>query len=301
MRFDLVDLRLFLHVAEAASITQGAVRAHLALASASARIRGMEETLGIPLLERQRRGVRLTPAGHALVHHARAILQQLERMRGELGDYARGLKAHIRLLSNTAALSEFLPDALATFLAAHPNVDVDLEERLSYQIAAAVAEGVGDAGIVADTVELGQLETFPFRDDRLVLVMPKAHRLRRRREISLGAVLEEEFVGLGPGSALQDYLGQHAIRAGAPLKLRVRVGSFDSVCRMVARDVGLGIVSVTAAERCRRSMPICFVPLNDPWAVRRLVICVRRFAELPAHVRRLVEHLTASPPLPVSP
>jgi DNA-binding transcriptional LysR family regulator len=292
MRFDLVDLRLFLHVAEAASITHGAERAHLALASASARIRGMEEALGVPLLERQRRGVRLTPAGHALVHHARAVLQQLERMRGELGDYARGLKAHIRLLSNTAALSEFLPDVLATFLAAHPNIDIDLEERLSYQIVAAVAEGVADIGIVADTVDLAQLETFRFRDDRLVLVTPKAHRLARRHEIGLREALAEDFIGLGQGSALQDYLGQHAIRAGAPLKLRVRVRGFDAVCRMVAQGVGLGIVSMTAAERCRRSMAIRSVPLSDPWAARRLVICVRRLAKLPAHAQRLVEHLS---------
>jgi DNA-binding transcriptional LysR family regulator len=291
MRFDFVDLRLFLHVAEAASITHGAARSHLALASASARIRGMEVTLGVPLLERQRRGVRLTPAGHALAHHARAVLQQLERMRGELGDYARGFKAHIRLLSNTAGLSEFLPDVLAAFLTAHPNIDVDLEERPSYQIVAAVAEGVADIGIVADTVDLGQLETFRFREDTLVLVVPKAHGLARRREISLRETLGEEFIGLGGRSALQDHLGQHAIRAGAPFKLRVRVGSFDAICQMVARGAGLGIVSVTAAKRCRRSMPIRLVPLTDPWAVRQLMICIRRFAELPAHARRLVEHL----------
>jgi molybdate transport repressor ModE-like protein len=190
MRFDLVDLRLFLHVAETGSITHGAERARLALASASARIRGMEEMLGLPLLERQRRGVLLTPAGHALVHHARAVVQQLERMRGELGDYARGLKAHIRVQSNTAALSEFLPEVLGRFLTAHPNVDVDLEERLSYQIVEAVAEGVADVGIVADTVDLARLETFPFREDRLVLVAPKAHKFARRREMALVEALD---------------------------------------------------------------------------------------------------------------
>jgi molybdate transport repressor ModE-like protein len=294
MRFDLVDLRLFLHVAETGSITQGAAQARLALASASARIRGMEEMLGVPLLQRQRRGVVLTPAGHALVHHARAVVQQLERMRGELGDYARGLKAHIRLQSNTAALSEFLPEVLGRFLAAHPNVDIDLEERLSYQIVDAVAEGGADAGIVADTVDLARLETFRFREDRLVLVAPRGHKIARRRKVALADVLNDDFVGLGKGSALQDYLAQHAIRAGAPLKLRVRAGGFDAVCRLVAQGVGLGIVSVTAAERCHGTMPIRFVPLSDAWAVRRLVVCVRRLAELPAPAQRLVRHLAAS-------
>ena len=77
IRFDLTDLRLFMHVAEAANITRGANRANMALASASERIRAMEDALGVPLLERQRRGVRLTSAGSTLVHHARIVTQQI--------------------------------------------------------------------------------------------------------------------------------------------------------------------------------------------------------------------------------
>ena len=131
MHFDLVDLRLFLHVAEAGSITAGAARSGLALASASARVRGMEEQAGVPLLERGRRGVEPTPAGRTLLHHARLVTGQMERMRGELGEYARGLKGHVRLLANTAAAAEYLPEILAAFLAANPSVDVDLDERPS--------------------------------------------------------------------------------------------------------------------------------------------------------------------------
>src|ERR1700688_5175842 len=97
MRFDLTDLRLFMHVAEAASITHGASRSNMALASASERIRAMEDALGAPLLERRRRGVRLTPAGSALLQHAQIITRQFERMRGELTQYAAGLRGRIRL------------------------------------------------------------------------------------------------------------------------------------------------------------------------------------------------------------
>jgi DNA-binding transcriptional LysR family regulator len=126
MRFDLVDLGLFLHVAEAGSITHGAERSNLALASASARIRGMEDALGAPLLVRNRHGVSLSPAGRCLVEHARLILQQVERMRGDLGAFARGLAGSVWLLSNTAALSEHLPKVLAKFLAANPTISLDI-------------------------------------------------------------------------------------------------------------------------------------------------------------------------------
>ncbi|WNG52911.1 LysR family transcriptional regulator [Archangium minus] len=293
MRFDLTDLRLFLHVTEAGSITGGAARTHLSLASASARIRGMEEALGVPLLERERRGVRPTPAGRTLVHHARTVLEQLERMRGELGEYAHGLKGHVRLMANTSAMTEFLPEALSAFLADHPNVNVDLEERLSYDIVRAVAEGLADVGIVSDSVELAGLETFPFRMDRLVLVTPRAHPLTAHRELRFAEVLDHEFIGLATGSALQDYLSEHAARAGRRLKFRVRLRSFDAICRLVERGIGIGVVPETAARRCQKSMGIRGLRLTDAWAQRRLTLCVRRFAELPVHAQQLVQRLRA--------
>lgn len=299
MRFDLTDLRLFLHVAEAGSITAGAERAALALASASARIRGMEAAAGTALLQRGRRGVAPTPAGEAVLHHARLVLQQMERLRGELGDYARGLKGHVRILGNTAAVTEFLPEPLAAWLAAHPRIDIDLEERPSHAIVEAVAAGLADLGIVADMAEDGRiegLERIPFRIDRLVLAVPHGHPLAARRRTAFAEALGEDFVGLSPGSALQDHLARHAARAGRPLKLRVRLGGFDAVCRMVEQGVGLAVVPETAARRCRRSMAIRAVPLSDPWALRRLSICIRSLDALPAHARQLVQHLAQDAP-----
>lgn len=303
MRFDLTDLRLFAHVADTASITHGASRANMALASASARIRGMEETLGIPLLERGRRGVRLTPAGRAVLHHARVILQQVERMRGELGDYASGLKGHVRLLANTSALSEFLPHTLSKFLTAYPNIDIDIEERPSYETVEAVSHGLADAGILSDAVDAGDLETFPFGVDHLVAVVPRGHHLAARRRIAFQELLDEELVGLSHASALQQYLDRQSARLGRRPMLRVRVNGFEAVGRMVERGVGLGVIPKSAALRCRKSMAIAVLRLTDKWALRRLLVCVRRFDDLPVHAQRLVEHLTAAagqeaPPTP---
>lgn len=296
MRFDLTDLRLFLHIAETGSITAGAERSAMALASASARIRGMEDALGIPLLERGRRGARPTPAGRAVVHHARLVLHQLERMRGELNEYAKGLKGHVRLLSNTAAINEFLPDALAGFLAANPNIDIDLEERPSHAIVEAVAAGLADLGVVADMVDLAGLESRPFRSDRLVLVMPRGHRLAARAEVAFADTLDEAFVGLSPGSALQEYLNSLAARAGRSLSFRVRVRGPVALCRLVERGVGVGIVPELAAQRARESAALHVVPLSDSWAPRVLLLCARRFDDLSAHARRLVADLTADAP-----
>lgn len=129
MRFDLTDLSLFRHIVEAGSITHGAARAHLALGAASTRIRNMEDTLGASLLTRGRQGVRPTQAGRTLLQHARTILAQAEILREDLGVYADGLTGQVRVLSNTNALTEFLPDTLSSFLATHRHVSIDLDRK----------------------------------------------------------------------------------------------------------------------------------------------------------------------------
>ena len=206
MRFDLTDLSLFRHVVDAGSITHGAERANLALAAASARIRNMEQSLGTELLVRGRQGVTPTQAGRTLLQHARAILDQSERLREDLGAYAGGVAGQIRLLSNTNALTEFLPEVLSSFLAEHPNVSVDLEERLSEEIVSLIAEGVADIGIVAGTVDAKRLARYPFRRDRFVLVVAQDHQLAKRADIAFEEILDHDFIGLERQSAAQRFL-----------------------------------------------------------------------------------------------
>jgi DNA-binding transcriptional LysR family regulator len=293
VRFDLVDLSLFRHVVEAGSITHGAERAHLALAAASTRIRNMEDALGVSLLTRGRAGVVPTQAGRTLLQHARAMLRQADRLHEDLGAYSGGLAGQIRVLSNTNALTEFLPEALSSFLATHPTVSVDLEERLSDEIVGLIAEGVADLGLVAATVDAGGLETYPFRRDRFVLVVAADQTLAKRKQIEFAEVLDRDFVGLDRASALQRFLASKAVRVGRPLRLRVQLRSFDAVCRMVECGVGIGIVPETTARRVSKTMAIGIVPLTDPWAARKLTICVRKLNELPLYARQLVEHLRA--------
>jgi DNA-binding transcriptional LysR family regulator len=294
MHFDLTDLRLFLHVVEAGSITAGAARSGLALASASARVQGMEAQVGIALLERGRRGVEPTPAGRALLHHARLVTGQVERMRGELGEYARGLKGHVRLLANTSAASVHLPEILAAFLSANPNVDVDLGERPSPEVARGVAEGEAEVGIAAGHADLSGLEAMPFRTDRLVLVVPSGHPLAGRQQITFAEALGSEFVGLSGEVALGGHLAGHAARAGGRMRTRVRVRGLDAACRMVALGAGVAVMPEAAARQWVRDGALAVVPLDDPWAERRLAVVVRRLDALSSHAHRLVKHLAAT-------
>jgi DNA-binding transcriptional LysR family regulator len=294
MRFDFTDLGLFRHIVEAGSITHGAARSNLALAAASTRIRKMEEGFGTELLVRGRQGVVPTQAGRTLLQHARSILAQSERLQEDLTPYARGLAGQVRVLSNTNALTEFLPEVLSSFLTSYPDISVDLEERLSDEIVALIAEGTGDIGIVAGTVDYGGLHTFPFRSDRFVLVVARNHPLASRSRIGFAEVLDYDMVGLDRASAIQRFLADKASRIGRPLRLRIQLRSFDAICRLVECNVGLGIVPDTTVQRTARNMAITAVRLTDPWALRELTIVVRDIDALPPYARQLVDHLRAS-------
>lgn len=291
MRFDLTDLRIFVHVVESGSITAGAGRSHLTLAAASGRIRGMEETLGAPLLDRHSRGIIPTSAGETLLRHARAVLDQMERLKGDLSAHAQGLRGYVRVLANTAAISEFLPAPLAEFLANHPQVDVDLEEMPSCAIGPAIIKGRADFGILSAEAGYPGLEALPFRTDKLVAVMSCDHKLAGRRTIAFADIAEEFFIGLPVGSALQDHLNNHAAMIGTRLSYRVRLPNFEGLCRLAAAGAGIGIIPASALKKApglRR------IPLSDAWATRRLVIATKSFPSLSAHGQTLIRCLTGS-------
>lgn len=291
MRFDLIDLRLFLNVHETGTITDGARRSHMTLASASERIKGMEEVLGVALVNRDYRGVTVTPAGRTLIHHARVVLGQMNRMRGELQYYGKGIKGHVRLLCNTSALSEYLPEALSQFLASHPHISIDMEERLSHEITDALRNGMADLGVVASSADLQGLEAFQFRPDPLTLICTREHALAQRRSLHLEETTHLEFVGLVAGSALQEHIDHHARKAGKLIAYRVRLASLDAVCRMVGLGIGVGVVPKATALRCARSARIKQVALVDDWANRDLVLCTRTTDGLPAYVQQMMHHI----------
>jgi DNA-binding transcriptional LysR family regulator len=165
---------------------------------------------------------------------------------------------------------------------------------MSYEIVRAVAEGASDIGIVAGPVNMTGLQTFSFRTDRLVVVVPKDHPVDRRRRISFLEALENEFVGLSEVSSIQQFLAQEANHLNRRLKIRVRLPTFEDVCRMVGKGVGWAIVLESVFLRCHGTIGVRKLDLIDSWAVRELKICMRSFENLPPAGKRLVEHLKAS-------
>ena len=302
VHFDFVDLRLYLNVAESGSLTAGARDSALSLAAASTRIKNLEGALGAPLLYRTKRGVSVTPAGDTLLHHARLVLSQVQHLGADLREYAQGVKGHVRIHANTTAVSEFLPGALAEFLAERPPVNIDLREYPSAEVVRAVHEGRTDIGIVAGHVSTAGLETLPYFEDRLMLAVPTGHPLAARACVAFNEAVPYDFVGLGPDSAMHAFISRIATDAGWDLKVRIHVGSYDAMCRMIESKVGIGLVAESAARRHARHTDICVLRLSDAWSVQPMKICVRDRQALPGLAQDLVSFLVESaapPPAPL--
>lgn len=294
MLFDLTDLRLFIFVAELKSLTRAAERMHLSLAAASNRMKELESRFGMRLLYRENKGVMLSPAGETLLGHAQQFMQQVERLKSDMQQYNNGIKGHIRIFANTTAVTEFMPQVLGTFLTAHPQVNVALEERLNHDIIRGVQEGTADIGIAAGPVQGQGLEIINFSTDRLVLATALNHPLAKAGSVTFAQTLEYPHVGLHEGSTLQHFLNRVVSDSGEHLNLRIQVRGFDAMCRMVETNVGIGILPQSAGSRHSQSMKLALVELSDPWAVRERSVIVQKLESLPVYARELVDLIRSS-------
>ena len=294
-RLDLVSLSLFSLVARSGSISKGAELALLAVGAASKRISDLEAAVGTALLERHSRGVTVTVAGQALQRHAQRILSDVDQLAADLSDYASGLVGVVRLWANTSAVTQFLPLDISAFVSANPGIRIELEEEDSSAIVLAVLDGRADFGIFADRTPPLGLQVMNYREDRLVLVVPRGHALARRRAVRFEEAVEYDFVSLSKGTSLAQRLQAETEALGRRLKLRIHVRSFDAMCQMVAAGMGVAILPREAIRPHVRSMHLRQIALEDAWASRRLLIGLRDANAVPRPVRMLIDHLCAAP------
>jgi DNA-binding transcriptional LysR family regulator len=291
LRIDILTLQLFVAIVEEQSIAKAAEKKHIAVSAVSRRISDMEEMLQVELLYRHSKGIEPTSAGYALLEHARIVLGNLAHLETELVGYRQGSRGHIRLFVNKSAILESLAQELGQFLALHPMIRVDLEEKLSPEIVLAVMENRADLGIFGGNILAPDLEAFPYRQDRLVAILTADHPLARCPSLRFGDLVDQEFISLEKGSSIDTLCVKAAAELGRQLKLRIRVSGFDALFHLVQARMGVGVVPLEITSGRLGLGELVAVPLDEPWAHRMLMLAVRDRASLPPATRLLVEHL----------
>lgn len=295
MKLDPVTLRLFVAVMEENAIARAAVREHIAPSAASRRLAELEAQLQVALFTRSNRGSQPTAAAYALLNMARSVLNELDGIATQIQDYGRdsgsGLRGHVRVVANISAITQFLPAQLQQFLAQHPQVDVRLQERVSSDIARAVADNEADIGLLNDGHYGNKLQLRPYRSDRLAVVVPHGHALARRRKLRLAELVQYDWVGMHAGSALNHLVTRAAADQGLQPRLRMKVTGYDALCLMVASGLGIGILPEGSARLYLGALPLQCIRLDEPWAARQLMLCVRAAESLSPVTQLLAQHL----------
>lgn len=275
MRFDWTDLQVFLQVCEAGSMTAAGERCHLTLAAVSARIRSLEESNGIVLLQRRPRGVVPTAAGEVLARHARTVLEQVQRLERDLLHARHPCAPGLVLLANSAALARPLAPALADMAACGATVLV--RESPSEATVQALRSGAADVGIVSDAVETRGLVSRVLGPDPLVLVVARDHALAGRASLRFGQALAQPWIGWGEHSALSTHLLMRAAALGVGFHTRITYPDAKGVLLLVARGLGVSVLprAVVDAHAHTGAAAIACVPLEEAWAQRRLLVCHR--------------------------
>ncbi len=292
---DIDSLALFVRAAEMRSLTKASEVSHIGLAAASRRIALLEHRFKTALLTRSPRGVELTPAGAALLPHAKALLLGINEMQAEMRDHANGRKGALRVLANTSAMTESLPSDLAAFSRINPDVTLTIQELWSSDIVRLLRAGEADVGIVVEGIDTEGLETWIYRTDRVSIVMLPSHPLAGLTDMKFSDVLDNDLIALESGASMMRLLTERAVIEERTLQLRVQVRSFEAVCRVVEAGLGVGILPYEGASLMAQALGLVVRPLSEPWAERNMLVCARTERAANSSVAKLVDYLRSKP------
>lgn len=295
---DLTTLRLFVSVCETGNIARAGEKANIVGSAISKRLAQLEHQVGTPLLVRKRHGVVPTPAGQTLLEHARGMLDGAARIERDMQNYVAGARGQVRIFASVSAMTESLADDVASFLhkGAHRNIRVDLEERVSPEIVRGVREGLASLGVCWDATDHSGLQVRPYRRDTLCVVVPARHPLAGKRKVRFADTLDFEHVSLPVNSAVQLMLQRHAAALGRTVNHRVVVTNFEAALRVVHAGLAISLVPREVAASAAAGLGLRLLPLAEPWAERRFILCYRDAASLTPAAQLLVEHLASLAP-----
>jgi DNA-binding transcriptional LysR family regulator len=296
LNLDLVSLRSLMLACEHQSITKAAEVLCLEPSAVSKRLARLEDSTGLTLIERHRRGIQPTPAGRMLVEHARHVLLSMDRIENDLMELKSRDQVRLRLLAPTSAMATPLLNDVATFLREHqtPNLRFTLDESRSQRIVQTVRADSASVGICWGSSDLEGVESRRYRNERLVLVVPTGHPLEQMDDVWFSDTLSFPYVGLAPDTAIHATLQSAANAVAKSIDYQLSVSNFDVLCRVVESALAIGIVPSQLLPRVAGARPLKAIPLKDAWAKRHFVVCFKGYAALPAEGQRLVDHLEAS-------
>jgi LysR family transcriptional regulator, transcription activator of glutamate synthase operon len=281
---DLRQLSYLVTLAEERHFTRAAAREHIAQPALSQQIKRLEEELGLMLVERSTRQVKITDAGQLLVARARRILAETEAARVEL-ESLKGVESGrvtVGAMHTMGPIDVSL--ALAIFHERHPGVELTVREQSSEELAAMLRDDELDLAFlsVTERVESEGLGLHQLVSEELVAVLPTDHRYADRRKLQMGQLRDEEFISFREGARLRELLESAGQHAGFEPRVKLESNESGRIRRLVAR--GMGVAILPRSDAVAPGADVAVVALVEPKLSRDITLAWRQDRRLPPAV-----------------
>ncbi len=289
---ELQQLRYFCAIADTGSFTRAAQQTHVSQPSLSQQIRKLEDELGVRLLDRLGRTVRLTELGRSFLPRARAVLRELEAARSDVVERKSSVSGTISVGVIPTIAPYFLPPMLATFSRKYGEARVTVVEEITPLLLERLRAGTVDVAIAALPLQArsNEFQSFPLMVEKLYAVLPKRHALSKRRAVSLGELHDDPFVLLRDGHCFRETAFAACKRARLNPKIIFESGQFSSILSMVSAGLGVSIVPAMAVEK---RAGCSYVPLADERAARTIGALTLHGRSLTRASETFLEHIGA--------
>jgi DNA-binding transcriptional LysR family regulator len=285
----LPHLETFAQAAESGSFTATARHLGLTQAAVSQRIQALEQSVGVPLFERQSGHVALTEAGHCLYGYAQRILALHREAMREVSGRQAPLAGELILAASSVPGEHLLPELLAAFRERYPHVQVRATVADSRQVLRQVEQGKAQLGLVGGKSDSQHLEFRCFAHDELAVVVPAGHAWEHRKRVSLRQLGREGLIVREAGSGSRWCLERALADAGASwhdLHVILELGSNEAIKEAVQRGLGLAILSTQVVRHEVEAGKLHTLHITSLPLVREMfaVWDRRRAMPIPAHL-----------------
>lgn len=266
---DIRHLQYVVEVARSKSFTKAAETLHISQPTVSKTIRNLENELGIEIFVRDNKQVELTDSGHVIYTHARHILHSFDNLTSELSDLTRLKRGRIRIGLPPMVGAKFFPGVMSSFRERYPGIMLEMVEDGSKKIEAGVEDGTLDAGAVLMPAGGETLESFPFVNEKLKLVVHPSHPLSGRKQAALAELAEESIISFREDFALHDRIIAACVSVGFQPKVLYESSQWDFISEMVAANLGVAMLpeTICASLDPHRVRAISLVAPEIPWQV----------------------------------
>src|SRR3954454_15535653 len=268
-------IRVLREVLAQGSFSEAASALHYTQSAVSQAIATLEGEAGVPLLERDSRGVRPTNAGERLNEHAIRILTQLDAADAELGAIAGVKGGELRMASFPTAGATLMPLAIASFRRTHPEVALSLVEGEPEELTPRLRDGEFDLGLIFEFEGKGELgpglRSTPLFEDPMKLALPKGHRVAGKERITISDLAEESWVQTSEASACARHVVRICRTAGFEPRVSFESDDYLTVQGLVAAGVGVALIPQLALSQAV-SYDIAVRELHPAGPVRHVVV-----------------------------